>query len=65
MPDDAEYLAPDDYGALTRADHARKAATDHYEYLVQRLWAKYHLGLNDAFEIDGRITRVTEEVPEV
>jgi hypothetical protein len=54
---DPEYLTPDDYGALTRAMHAQSAANDHYNYLVQRLFAKYRMGPSDAFEPDGRITR--------
>ena len=57
MADD--FLTPDDYGALTRALHAKQAAEDHYVYLVSRLWAKYGLGSDDAFEPDGRITRVS------
>jgi hypothetical protein len=55
MPE--EFLTPDDFGALSRALHAQQAAQEHYTYLVQRLWAKYTLGPDDALEPDGRITR--------
>lgn len=62
MLEEQEYLSPDDYGALTRAIHAKDAALDHYQYLAGRLFAKYRLGPADAFEPDGRITRASPAV---
>ena len=56
-----EYLSPDDFGALTRALHAKCAAEEHYQYLTQRLWAKYRMGSDDAFEPNGCITRASSK----
>lgn len=55
--DDLEWISPDDYGALTRSDHAVAAAEDHRGYLMRRLLDKYRIGPGDAIETDGRITR--------
>lgn len=58
MAEDQEFLSPEDFGAMTRADHARKATEEHFQYLISRLFAKLKLEPDiDFIEPDGRITR--------
>lgn len=62
MSDEPEYLSPDDFGAMTRGDYAVKAATESFQYLMNRMFIRLKLrpGI-DFIEPDGRITRGSRE----